>query len=78
MKDVVRPSLKKFWGGTTNSLRKTAGHIFTDIPESTQQQGFLGIMLLVLFFVQPVSFYLTGLNVTYEQSGISVCKYLEA
>ena len=37
----VAALIEKFWLGTTKSLRIAAGHIFADIPESTQHIGFV-------------------------------------
>ena len=47
---------EKFWCCTTKGLRIAAGHIFTDIRESTQRQGYIWAMLLVLLFDQTVLF----------------------
>ena len=40
MNDVAA-LIEKFWLGTTKSLTIAAGHIFADIPESTQHIGFV-------------------------------------
>lgn len=60
------------------SLKKAAGHIFTSIPESSQHQDFLGVIILVLLFgkISFISinlsqlFSLIGVNLTYEQSKV--------
>ena len=60
------------------SLKKAAGHIFTNIPLSSQHQDFLGVIILVLLFgkMSFISvnlsqlFCLIGINLTYEQSKV--------
>ena len=59
-KDVVA-LIEKFWWGTIKSLKIVVGYTFTNIPENTQHQGFLGIMLLVLLF-EKNSFISINLN----------------
>ena len=42
---ILKPSLKNIDEVPQKSLRMAAGHIFIDISESIQHQGFLGIIL---------------------------------
>ena len=72
---ILKPSLKNIDEVPQKSLRMAAGHIFIDISESIQHQGFLGI-ILSLWEISFINLNLSkpfcsgGLNLSYKQSKV--------